>query len=297
MSLVEIFEEPKLELVQPGFFRRNLWSLRERLNFDTRSAQVAYFSEKFSDSIKVYEKEVAHFRERTEGLRAAYEELLSSISDFEARKRAAQLKLSKPYSLDMRLLGHQTESPESVIREIPSLELSDFISDLRLDLDSIASYSPGIFEREYSTTQEAYIQAGERVLRDLEAHSLEIAEAKIDLETLDDSLIQLRSRRKSVFESYNNAKRKLRIYENFCRILKSDGEARAQIIALAVSERKLDLYGDALVEVYKVLAPVEASAATELALPVNPDFPGQLTDITEEQRGRTIALIEVQNEP
>ncbi len=298
MSQAEIIElgEPRLELTRPGLLRRSFWTLQERFARDTAYSKVSFYSDRFSDCIDAYEKEVAVFRERVGILKNSYEEMTQALTDFEAQKRAAQLRLSSTYSLDLRLLGHNTNQADPFIKELSSQEISRFVESLRTDLEKIALENPTLFVQKYSTSQQEYIQAGEKVLLDLEKNILEIEEAKGDLETIDDSLVQLRNRRAVIFNAHKDARKKLRIYENFCRILKSDCKARAQIIGLAISERKLDFGGDALVSMYRILAPIEASSLIELALDINPNFSAELREIAEEQEGRTRALIEVSKE-
>lgn len=262
-------EEPVFQLPKPSKWRQSVWLVREFLGTPVKKSRDEYYAEQFSRALEVYDARLREYKGVVDGLKGTYEALTASLRDDEEKIRALDARLRQPYSLDMRLLYHNTDSDEPQNRMFENTSaLEALLDELRTGLDTLVVIDPQTFEAEYGATPEMYRKAGEQVMELVEREILDRQEAGIDIEQLTEKLITLRNRRQTIFESYKNARGLYVSFQNLVGLLEIDAKARALIIQAAAQSEHLELGSGMILHLYERLASAEAHARVVLATPL-----------------------------
>lgn len=276
-EIVPISEGPIFQFEKPSSWRVILWFVKSLLSQDFSGTAVKkkeeYYAEQFSHALDVYERDVKEYETVVDGLKGTYEALTASLNDDEERIRTLRTRPQQSYSLDMRLLGHETESKEPQYKVFENTAaLEELLNDVRTGLDTILMMDSKSFEAEYGTSHEAYRKAGEYVIKQVERELLARQEATIDSEQLAGKLAVLRARRQTIFESYKNARGRYLSFRNLLELLKIDAIARTSTIQAAAQSERLLLGSEMLLQLYERLAPVEAHARAQLQTPLGESY-------------------------
>ncbi len=262
-------EEPVLTLQKPSKWRQSFWLIREVLGTPVKKSREEYYAERFSRALTIYDARLQEYKGVVDGLKETYEKLTTSLRDDKEKIRRLQARLQQPYSLDMRLLYHNTDSNEPqnrMFENTPALEA--LLAEIHTNLDTIALMDSELFEAEYGTSPEMYRKGGEQVMGLVERELLDRQEAAIDTEQLTEKLTVLRSRRQTIFESYKNARERCQYFQNFLDLLKIDAGAQALTIQAAAQSERLELGSGMILQLYERLAPAEVHARVVLATPL-----------------------------
>jgi len=260
-----VVQEPTFQLKRAGRLRQAYWTVGGILGVDVEKSREEYLAEQFTQALALYGAEVDRFGAVVEELRTAYTALTTSLREDEQRIRKAEARLREQYSLDMRMLFHETDKKEPVSRTIQPSELEEVIAELREGLSQLEYEERKDFEPIYGTSLDQYRAAGEHVLFTLEEELLAQTDAGIDYEQLTQKAATLRARREQIFTAYKDARARHASYKNLLELLQVDVQARVSTIQAAAHANRLELGGDLLLQLYATLAPAEALAQAELS--------------------------------